>query len=419
MLFVILPVHLFKNLPKKYSYILWEHPHYFKSYTYNKKKILLHQESCRKYAKKLGIKLIRYNEPFEPKEHYFLFDPIDNIELPGSYTMIDNPGFLLNQNLIKEYRKKTDKFFFNAFYNWGKKQIGIIPDIKSRDKYNRKTIPKDTKFPKVKAKELTETTKELKNFESNYGNTENFIYPTTHPEAKKLLEDFIKNKLENFGKYQDAIIENESFLFHSLLSSSINIGLITPNDIVKRFKKIKVTKENINSYEGFIRQLFWREYQRYCNEYINFKDFSYFNLNKKLSKDWYQGTTNNSVVNRVIKRAFDTGYLHHIERLMVIGNYMTLSGIKPSEGFRWFMEFSVDSYEWVMYQNVYDMVFFVTGGKTTRRPYNSSSNYILKMSNYPQGDWVNDWDEKYNDFIKSNKKQLKRFKFYFRNLKVL
>ena len=96
---------------------------------------------------------------------------------------------------------------------------------------------------------------------------------------------------------------------------------------------------------------------------------------------------------------------------------MKLSGISPKEGFRWFMEFSCDSYDWVMHQNVYDMVFFVSGGKTMRRPYISSSNYVLKMSNYKKDEWCDIWDEKYNTFLKKNKQKLWKYRYFFRGLK--
>ena len=174
----------------------------------------------------------------------------------------------------------------------------------------------------------------------------------------------------------------------------------------------------LNSFEGYIRQLFWREYQRYCYIYFNFRNKQYFDNTKNLTKDWYTGTLGIEPVDNAIKRAFDTAYLHHIERLMVLGNFMNLSGIKPIEGFKWFMEFSIDSYEWVMEQNVLDMVFFVSNGKTMRRPYASSSNYILKMSNYKKGPWADKWNKLYDDFIIRNKDKLYKYRYFFKNLKV-
>ena len=183
-----------------------------------------------------------------------------------------------------------------------------------------------------------------------------------------------------------------------VLSSSINIGLINPTEIIDILRKIK-SDININSYEGYIRQLFWREYQRYTYIYADF-NMNYFGNKKKLNKKWYTGELGIDPVDNAIKMGFDTGYMHHINRLMVVGNFMNISQISPKEGFKWFMEFSIDSYEWVMHQNVLDMVFCVTGGKTMRKPYISSSNYVLKMSNFKKGEWSETWTELYRKFLK-------------------
>ena len=155
--------------------------------------------------------------------------------------------------------------------------------------------------------------------------------------------------------------DNEPYLLHSCLSTSINIGLINPLEIIKELEKYK-NKVAINSFEGYLRQLYWREYQRYTYIYCDFSG-NYFGYKKKIDSTWYTGDTGMEPVDNFIKMGFDTGYLHHIIRLMIMGNYMNLYGLSPKDGFRWFMEFSCDSYEWVMSQNVLDMVFFVTGGK--------------------------------------------------------
>lgn len=431
--FVILPHQLYniKNLNvdennlKNFKYILWEHPHYFTKYNHNKKKLILHYASMLYYydylkQKKFNVSYIKFNEKFTSKD-YYLFDPIDKINLPNKYTFVESPNFLLTTKQYELYRKKTKNFFFNSFYMWGKKQIDMIPNIKSLDKENRNSIPKDLKIPPIptnnsdkkyinKAIKLVE-----KNFPKNCGNTNNFIFPISHKVANNWITHFIKYKLNNFGKYQDAIIKENNFLFHSLLSTSINIGLLNPIDVANKILKEKVKMNNI---EGFIRQLFWREYQRYCYIYFNFTNKSYFPYTiNKLSKEWYNGTTGIKPIDVCINNAFNNGYLHHIERLMVVGNFMVLSNINPKAGHQWFMEFSCDSYEWVMAQNVYDMVFFVSGGKTMRRPYISSSNYVLKMSNYKKEDWCDIWDEKYNTFLKKNKQKLWKYRYFFRGFK--
>ena len=427
-LFLILPHQLFekKYLDKSYKYYLWEHPHYFKKYNYNQKKILLHHGSMKyyyDYLKKNNFNVKYFTFKEKPKiNNYFLFDPVDRIKLPGKYTFFDTPNFLLKHEHYEKYRNKTKNFLFNAFYMFGKKEIDVIPNVKSKDRYNRKSLPKNIKIPGVPSNKNDKKYIDIgikyvnKNFNKNYGNTNDFMFPLTHSTAKKWLNDFIKKKFKDFGPYQDAIIKDEDFMFHSLLSTSINIGLLNPFEVINKIMKVK-NKIPINSFEGFIRQLFWREYQRYCYIYYNFENKNYFGNRKKLDKKWYSGNLGIEPVDDCIKDAFQNGYLHHIERLMIVGNYMNLSGISPKEGHKWFIEFSCDSYEWVMAQNVYDMVFFVSGGVTMRKPYISSSNYILKMSNYKKGEWSDIWNEKYKNFLKKNKKKLWKFRYHFRGLK--
>jgi len=316
---------------------------------------------------------------------------------------------------------------------FAKKKLDIMPNIKSKDKYNRKTIPKEKikDIPPPYKIKLNKTEKSILNssilyvkkfFNKNVGpewkniNSNSWNIPLTYLHAKSVFKYFIKNKLEQgFGKYQDYLFfphpdyeTPNSLLYHSGISSSLNIGLLNPHEIIEP----TIKSNNINSKEAFIRQLFWREYQRYCYNYCKnlhsktlqkgyFKAKKYYDIKK-----WYNGTIDILPIDYCIKKAFNEGYLHHIERLMVVGNFMLLSGVNPQEGFKWFMEFSIDSYEWVMYQNVYDMVFYITKGQTMTRPYISSSNYILKMSNLtPKMSeyWSKIWDKLYDDFLKKNK----------------
>jgi deoxyribodipyrimidine photolyase-related protein len=435
--FLILPNQLFeikyliknKITNSEYKIILYEHPQYITKYNFNKKKLILHFSSIQYYKKYLEdnnykVNLIKFNETLN-LDKYEMFKSADNLNLKPNKEY-DNPNFLLNKDLHEEYFKKTDKFIFNNFYIWSKNKLNILPNVKSTDKQNRKKMPKDMLIPGLKKinKIDNDFIKDAiiivdKDFNKNYGNTTDFIYPVTHKSAKSFLMDFINNKFNNFGDYQDYIKKDESYMFHSILSSSINIGLINPIDIINEINKHK-NKIPINSYEGYIRQLFWREYQLYCYNYIDYESYlkkPYFEYKNKINKkNWYNGTTGNEIVDDTIKKAFNTGYLHHIERLMIIGNYMNLREIIPVDGFKWFIEFSIDSYEWVMYQNVYDMVFFVTT-KTMRKPYISSENYLLKMSNYKKGKWSEEWRRLYNKFLIKNKNKLWKYRYSFPTLK--
>lgn len=434
--FLILPNQLFdvkylkqnKIKPSDYQIVIHQHPQYFTKHNYNKKKLVLHYGSIDYYKdylekNKYNVNLIKFSDKFNLKE-YEMFRSADNLNLKPTLEY-DNPNYLLNKELLEKYQNKTKSFMFNNFYMWSKSELDILKGIKSTDKMNRERMPKNIVIPELK--ELHKTDKDYikfsiknvnKDFNKNYGNTENFVYPVTHKSARLFLRNFIKYKFKKFGPYQDFIRKGESYMFHSILSSSINIGLINPLEIINEIEKIK-GQIPMNSYEGYIRQLFWREYQLYCYNYVDFDSAlknPYFNYKNKINKSWYDGTTGNEVVDDTIKKGFDTGYLHHIERLMVMGNYMNLREIKPEDGFKWFIEFAIDSYDWVMYQNVYDMVFFVTT-KTMRKPYISSENYLLKMSDYKKGKWSEEWRDLYNKFLKKNKDKLWKYRYSFPTLK--
>ena len=430
--FLILPHQLFnkKYLDKDNEFHIYEHPQYFKKYKFNKKKLILHRASMRQYydyLKDNDFKVRYYDFKEKPKlSKYILFDPVDKLKLTGDYEIIDTPNFFLTKELIEKYRDKTDKYLFTNFYMWSKKELDLYPTLKSKDKMNRQKFNDNVKIPKLPSNKSdnkyikSAITYVNKHFKNNYGNTDNFIYPISHSTAKKWLKNFISKRFKYFGPYQDYVKKDEDFMFHSVLSSSINIGLLNPLEIIDEIKKVK-SRIPINSFEGYLRQLFWREYQRYTYIYVNFNK-NYFGNRKKLTKDWYEGTLDIEPVDDLIKSGFDTGYMHHIGRLMFVGNFMNLSGISPKEGFKWFMEFSVDSYEWVMCQNVLDMVFFVTGGQTMRKPYATSSNYVVKMSDYKKSKdevWTEKWDELYRDFMKDNKKKLWKYRYHFPALKKM
>ena len=459
---------------KKYNIgviYLVEHPQYFVKYNFNKKKLILHRASMKyyydelghKFGKNVSIKYVEFDKYVEYvadcrvniKGQMIFFDPIDKINIAGynnnyddmldssaaannhaadknKYLVLPTPNFLLSRENLVEYHKKTDKYLFSAFYMWAKRINNIIPTVKSHDRENRMRIPDNYDEPKLPEmssgikdsydRYINEAVKYVEHkFPRNPGNSggENeaaFVYPIDRKSALKWLDEFIASKLRKFGDYQDFIIKGTNWLNHSILSSSINIGLINPSDILDRLRNSDVKSQiPMNSYEGYIRQLYWREYQRLCYIYLSefFEKNNYFGNDGKLGESWYKGELGCPPVDDAIKDGFDTGYLHHIRRLMVMGNYMMLNGISPREGFKWFMEFSVDSYEWVMYQNVYDMVFCCTGGKTMRKPYISSSAYILKMSNYEKGEWSEKWNKLYHGFLKKHNGKMQKFRYYF------
>ena len=231
--------------------------------------------------------------------------------------------------------------------------------------------------------------------------------------ANDWLNNFLKTRFDEFGPYEDAVVKEKSILNHSVLSPLINVGLINPKNLVKSaLEYYYKNRIRINSCEGFIRQIIgWREFIRgvYICKGSEERNKNFWNFKKKIPKSFYDGTTGIEPVDDTIKKINKSGYANHIERLMIIGNFMLLCEFDPDDVYKWFMELFIDSYDWVMVPNVYGMSQFGDGGLMSTKPYISGSSYVLKMSNYKKGDWCLIWDslfwnfiDKQRDFFKTN-----------------
>lgn len=426
---------------------------------------------------KLNVKYIEFHEVNNHfykslSKKYILesYDPNDHsLELLlNSYkiNVIQTQNFSISRedilnNLDVFYNQKSKKFNFMNFYKFMRIKLNILVsksgapeggkwsfDEENRKAYPSKGGPKIPDLPKVQSSNLY--IKEAisyveKHFSKNYGSLDYFIYPITHEESKKWCINFCNQRFKYFGTYEDAIlaphkedallhsnesekeVKNSEFLFHSVLAPMMNIGLITDSevlDIVLKYKK----KVPISAFEGFIRQVIgWRNYiyMIYVTKYGNpnmsipnyYKYISKMNFMKHKEKipykHFWEGSTGILPVDDAIKTIVKYGYVHHIQRLMVLGNFMLLLKIKPNDVFKIFMEWTVDAYEWVMTGNVYGMAQHADGGIIMTRPYFSSSNYILSMSNYKCGsgkesDWCKIWDALYGSFIEKHSAYLKR-----------
>jgi deoxyribodipyrimidine photolyase-related protein len=236
-----------------------------------------------------------------------------------------------------------------------------------------------------------------KNFASNYGKlNKHFVYPTTFEESKKWLRAFLQTRFAEFGVYEDAIVSAHHVLHHSVLTPMLNVGLITPQYIIDETLEWAALNEiPINSVEGFIRQIIgWREFIRAVYELKGTEERTknYWGFKRKMPQAFWEGTTGIAPIDTTIKKILATGYCHHIERLMVIGNFMLLCEFDPDDVYRWFMELFIDSYDWVMVPNVYGMSQFADGGLMSTKPYISGSNYLMKMSDFTKGPWQDTWD---------------------------
>ncbi|MBD3197863.1 MAG: cryptochrome/photolyase family protein [Candidatus Lokiarchaeota archaeon] len=332
----------------------------------------------------------------------------------------DTPSFLVSKTSLKLFFSEKDNYLQTSFYIHQRKTLNILIDKKkpiggkwSFDSQNRKKIPKDLSLPRIPSTKKNSYVKEAieyieSTFPDNYGSIEDFSYPVTYKDALKWFEIFLKERFVNFGPYEDALIRGNSLLFHSLLSPLLNTGLLNPELVIKEtLNYAELNQIPLNSLEGFIRQIIgWREFMRaiYELEGVNQRTSNYWNHENTIPESFYKGTTGILPIDEIIKRLLKTGYLHHIERLMVLSNFMVLCEIHPNEIYKWFMELFIDSYDWVMVPNVYGMSTYADGGLITTKPYVSSSNYVLKMSDYPKANWCEIWDGLFWRFISKNRK---------------
>jgi deoxyribodipyrimidine photolyase-related protein len=176
----------------------------------------------------------------------------------------------------------------------------------------------------------------------------------------------------------------------------LNVGLLTPNEVIDATLAFAQNHDvPLNSLEGFIRQVLgWREFIRmvYLSKGREERTRNYWGFKRKLPRSFWMGTTGIVPLDETIHKVRETGYCHHIERLMVLGNCMLLNEFDPDDVYRWFMELFIDAYDWVMVPNVYGMSQFADGGMMATKPYISGSNYLMKMSDYPKGEWQLQWD---------------------------
>jgi len=454
---IIFPNQLFEDntlIEKNDDVYLIEHNVYFKLYKYHKLKLILLRSAMKNYEDFLKNKYkckthyyenhVNIETIFEKNKgkEFLMYNPIDHTivneierkcqKYKINLNINDSPNFVCSLETLKRYEKSGGKVKHSSFYKWCRKEFDILMSGDnpaggkwSYDKNNRLPFPQNFKTnDKIilnNDKYVIEATNYVnKYFGKNVGSTE-FYLPINHAEAKKHFKKFLKDRLECFGPYQDAVKEEIIYGCHSLLSPLINIGLLNPKYIIdETIKYFNKKKTSIESVEAFIRQLFWREYVMYI--YMFYDDeltkINFFKHKNNISKDWYNGTTNIKPIDDLINKVTKYGYLHHIERLMYIGNFMLLSKINPDKVYEWFMTFFVDAIApWVMKPNVYGMSQFSTGPFMMNRPYFSSSNYIQKMSTYKKKynvyptieineeiyEWFEIWDALYHNFIEENK----------------
>lgn len=331
-----------------------------------------------------------------------------------------SPMFMYTREAFTRNFGKNKTFRLANFYKSVRKDFQILVDSSSSpeggkwsfDEENRKPIPKHVQIPGLPRPPLSKYHDNMvriieENFPDHPGDLDNIWFPVARKDVERQLDNFLETKLHDFGIYEDAVRQGENFLFHSCISPFLNLGLITPKEVIERtLRTYQNNSTPINSVEGFIRQILgWREFIRGIyqvrGEFQQVKNF--WEHRRKLNVSWYDGSTGIIPLDDCINSAVSNGYNHHIPRLMIICNIMNLCEVDPKYIYKWFMEMYIDSSEWVMVPNVFGMATFSDGGLMSTKPYTCSSNYILKMSDYPKGTWCDTVDGLYWRFIERHK----------------
>lgn len=447
---LVYPFQLFRENPALTGcsrVFLVEDPLLFSQYAFHRKKLMLHRASMKAYAHSLaasgtaadyveahslhdsgaiadvltqsGVRAVRTAELCDDWLERRLRSSLDraNIELK----ICESPGFLTPQEKLDRYLPDQQQLLFADFYRWQRRRLAILTEPNgspaggkwSFDADNRKRLPRGHRPPDPWRPAENEWVREARdyvrqNFPDAHGSDEDFEYPVTFADAERSMEDFFRHRFDLFGIYEDAVSATHRTIYHSLLTPPLNIGLLTPAQVVAAALR-ESSSIPLNSLEGFIRQVIgWREYMRLV--YLRFgrrmRTSNDWGFTSALPKTFYTGETGIVPVDATIKRLQQHAYCHHIERLMLLGNLMLLCRIHPNAVYRWFMELFIDAYDWVMVPNIYGMSQYADGGSIVTKPYISGSAYVLKMSDYPKGAWTEKWDALYWTFIDDHRERL-------------
>lgn len=417
-----------------------EDPLFFTQLSFHRQKLMLHRASMRWYADQLRSELpeVVYVSAAELKHtreivdrlvidgvtQCRVVDPIDDyltrflenacsrskIELQ----MVEDPHFLTPKSRIEEHVRNKEKLFFTQFYIEQRKRLSVLLDAHGKpeggkwsfDTENRRKLPADVEPPDWDRPQVDDYATEAQRYvRSQFPNAPGddlpLLYPHTQRQAAAHVRQFVHERLERFGDYEDAISTRSPFVYHSVLTPALNIGLVSPSDVVETAIEQKDSVP-MNALEGFVRQVIgWREYMRLVYETLgrSQRTSNYWGHRQDVPSSMLQATTGIDPLDHTLRTVRRYGYCHHIERLMVLGNFMLLTEMHPSAVYRWFMEMFIDAYDWVMVPNVYGMSQYADGGRITTKPYISGSSYILKMSDHRKGPWCAVWDALYWRFI--------------------
>jgi len=349
-----------------------------------------------------GIKAFEYQEPDEYRLDQQLKDYCKTLSIPTK--CVSSEHFMTAREDLAHFFKGKKQLLMEFFYRNMRKKFDLLMEGDkpeggqwNYDKNNRKkwkgtpAIPPVYNPPKKTLEELwqmllTAGVKTIGSFDAAH-----FVYPLNREEALQQLNYFCKNLLQHFGDYQDASHTEELNLFHSRLSFALNVKMISPLEVVNQtIAHYKQHKDNIalSQVEGFVRQIIgWREYMRgiYWREMPNYSHQNYLNNHHPLPNFYWTAKTKMNCLQHSISNSLEHSYAHHIQRLMILGNFALLAQVNPKEVDEWFLGIYADAIEWVQLPNTRGMSQWADGGIVATKPYVSSAAYIHKMSNYCEG----------------------------------
>ena len=361
-------------------------------------------------AETMGAGLQAHVDEFSPSE-ISVMQPmnrsgqnlIDSLASTFPISVTASDQFLCSREQFAEWAsentRKDGSLLMEDFYRWQRRRLNILIDSDGEpvggrwnyDDENRLPPPKgEHEWPSIDRRELDDIDAEITDFLQSIdgleltGDPPTGLWATDHNGALQQLREFLRTSMANFGPYEDAIVDDEPYLNHSLLSPYLNIGLLHPGEVIDAVAQLG-DEIPLNSKEGFIRQLIgWREYVHglywwFGPDYVS---ENYFDDDAPVPPAFTGGTTEMNCVAHVAKWVERDAWTHHIPRLMVLANLATLAGIDPSKMMRWMWASFIDGAEWVMAPNVIGMGMYADGGRMSTKPYVSGGNYLSKMTNF-------------------------------------
>ncbi len=320
---------------------------------------------------------------------------------PLTVRLREDDRFLASHAEFESWADGRKQLRMEYFYREMRRKTGLLMDGDAPaggkwnyDHDNRKPAPGDITHTGPKRFAPDPVTREVldlvgRRFANHFGELEPFWFATDRAGALEALDDFIAHALPSFGDYQDAMLADNRFLYHSVVSMYLNAGLLGWHEICARAEAAwQAGDAPLNAVEGFIRQIIgWREYMRgiYFREGPDYPERNALGHTRKLPDFYWGAPTDMRCVSKAVEQTRADAYAHHIQRLMVTGNFATLAGLSPQEVAEWYLAVYADAYEWVEAPNVIGMALFADGGVVGSKPYVSSGNYINKMSDYCKG----------------------------------